>query len=169
MTHVKNNTGNDEWYTQRQYILSAIAVMGGIDCDPASNDIAQNTVKATTYYTKETDGLSQYWFGRVWMNPPYSSKLIQPFCQRLTDLYSICAVTEFITLTNNATETKWFDSLMSVASCVCLVKGRIRFVSPDGALGKTPLQGQCFIYAGENKDKFQTEFSKYGKVLHART
>ena len=39
--------------------------MGGIDLDPASSDIAQQTVKTTRYYTIVDDGLSHDWSGRV--------------------------------------------------------------------------------------------------------
>jgi len=165
MTHVKDNSGNDEWYTQDKYIESARVVMGCIDTDPASNDIAQQVVKATTYFTKETDGLSQIWTGRVWMNPPYSAKLIGEFCSKLALFSQLGIVSEFITLTNNATDTKWFSCLIDVANAVCFPKGRIRFVAPDGSLGKTPLQGQCFVYRGPNVKQFETEFSKYGPVL----
>jgi len=140
-------------------------VMGGIDTDPASNDIAQQKVKAIVYYTIETDGLYQVWHGRIWMNPPYSAKLIGKFCSQLSLFTRLGMVSEFITLTNNATDTKWFASLTDVADAVCFPKGRIKFVAPDGKLGKTPLQGQCFVYHGPNVDKFIAEFSKYGIVL----
>jgi phage N-6-adenine-methyltransferase len=31
--------------------------------------------KCPTYFTKETDGLSQNWTGVVWMNPPYGREI----------------------------------------------------------------------------------------------
>jgi hypothetical protein len=169
MTHVSNNSGNNEWYTPDKYLDSAKVVMGGIDTDPASNDIAQLRVCASTYFTKESNGLGEIWTGRVWMNPPYSSGLIGEFCSRLVRMKTTDNVSEFITLTNNATDTKWFQSLSSVANAMCFPTGRIRFVSPDGLLGKTPLQGQCFTYCGPNVEKFTNEFSKYGPVLKTQS
>lgn len=44
--------------------------MGGIDLDPGSCAVANETVRAAHYYSKELDGLAHPWPGRVWCNPP---------------------------------------------------------------------------------------------------
>lgn len=160
-----HNSGNNEWYTPPEFIESAKAVMGGIDTDPASNDIAQGWIGATNYFTVETNGLDKDWLGRVWMNPPYSSNLINQFIEKLGIETLLGNTSEFVVLCNNATETKWFKSIAAFSSAICFIGKRIRFVSPDGTLGKTPLQGQCALYGGSNVDKFIREFSKHGFVL----
>lgn len=80
--HVAFNSGNNEWYTPSEYIEAARAVMGEINLDPASSEIANKTVKADHIYTVEDNGLEKPWFGNVWLNPPYASDLIGKFAEK---------------------------------------------------------------------------------------
>lgn len=165
--HVANNSGNNEWYTPSEYIDVARAVMGGIDTDPASSEIANRTVQAGKYYTKDDDGLSKPWAGRVWMNPPYAQPLITQFCETMAGKYEANEISEAMVLVNNGTETKWFHRLLDVASAVCLLKGRVRYIDQEGNPSGAPLQGQCLIYIGKRVKEFSTECEKMGRVLTA--
>src|SRR2546427_12378186 len=62
---------SNEWYTPSKYIEAAREVMGSIDLDPASCELANRSVKASRYYTKEDNGLMHPWWGNVWLNPPF--------------------------------------------------------------------------------------------------
>jgi len=155
--HVVNNSKDDEWYTPPKYIEAAREVLGTIDLDPASNDFANQTVKASTYFTEEINGLEQEWFGNVWMNPPYSTALLTKFADKLVE----SDISQAIVLVNNATETAWFEKMISKASAILFHKGRIRFVKRDGEHG-APLQGQAFIYYGDNPERFLEVFSQFG-------
>ncbi len=64
--------GSNEWYTPSKYIEAAREVMGEIDLDPASSDLANQTVKASMYYSQQEDGLILPWHGNCWINPPYT-------------------------------------------------------------------------------------------------
>jgi hypothetical protein len=169
MVHVANNSGNNEWYTPSKFIEAARLVMGGIDCDPASNDVAQRWIGATTYYTAENCGLDDLaiWWGCIWMNPPYARGLVVQFVEKLI----VCLdthVEQAVTLTNNATETKWFAKLLSRASAVCLVTGRVKFIDSDGNPSGAPLQGQAFCYFGKRVEQFGEVFQEFGPVLVPR-
>lgn len=159
--HVANNSGDNEWYTPAHIIESARSVMGGIDLDPASNDIANGVVRATTYYTVDDDGLSYQWAGRVWLNPPYSRESIAQFIEHLVHNRNLGHVTQAIVLVNNATETIWFRHLISVASSVVFPGGRVRFWKADGETSG-PLQGQAIVYIGDRPQLFYEQFAALG-------
>lgn len=160
--HVSNNSGENEWYTPECYIESARLVMGSIDLDPASSEIANQTVNANLFYTQEEDGLSKEWFGNIWMNPPYSQPLIFQFISKLVESNQ---VNQAIVLVNNGTETKWGQLLMKHSSAVCFHQGRIRFIDKYGNLGDAPLQGQMICYLGSEANNFVNEFNQYGTIL----
>jgi len=164
--HVSFNSGNNEWYTPPEYAEAARNVLGEIDLDPASSEIANRTVKARDFYSVERDGLKEVWRGRVWMNPPYAAGLIDKFTEKLALHYSNGDVSEAIVLVNNATETGWFQSILVHASAVCFVKKRIRYIDADGNQASSPLQGQAILYLGKNPDSFTSNFFGFGKVLY---
>ena len=116
-------TESDEWYTPQEYIDAAKAVMGGIDLDPASSELAQTVVK-DVYLTRFDNGLGQREHRRIWTEPavlesgPWIEKLVRehqagPFC------------TEAVVLVNNATET--IGSVLLERFPVCLPARRIAF------------------------------------------
>lgn len=158
--HVGKNAGDNEWYTPADYIEAAVAVMGGIDVDPASSEAANEIVGAKVFWTMHDNGLARPWAGRVWMNPPYESGLVDKFCARLSSLYIAGDVKEACVLVNNATETGWFHALANRASAMCFPKGRVKFWHADKE--SAPLQGQAVVYLGLNRDTFREEFSRFG-------
>ena len=151
---------NCELFTPISIIDSARNVMGGtIDLDPTSSATANARVRATRYYTVEQDALSDenVWDGNIWLNPPYND--VKPFADKLVR----SKFKQAIVLTNNATETRWFNVLQEHCSAMVFSKGRIKFVKgEDLKVHDTPKQGQCFFYFGNNTDKFAEEFKKYG-------
>ena len=157
--HVAYNSGNNEWYTPKEFIEAATAVMGQIDLDPASSEIANKTVGAKQIYTIEDNGLEKPWFGNVWLNPPYASDLIGKFAEKL--VFELPNISQAIVLVNNATETEWFYTMVVQATAVCFPRSRVRFVTPDGTTG-APLQGQAILYFGPDVNRFINVFDEKG-------
>jgi phage N-6-adenine-methyltransferase len=157
-------TGKNEWYTPAQYIEMARSVMGGIDVDPASNEFAQNTVKAAVYYTEENDGLSKEWRGNVWINPPYSQPEIVYFTDKLVEEVGKGNVTSAIILTHNSTDTAWFQKLAQNAAAICFTRGRVKFEGANGEVA-APVMGQAFCYFGYDVGGFNRVFSEIGFVV----
>lgn len=166
--HVSHNSGEEEWYTPPEYIEAARRVMGTIDLDPASSEEANKIVKANIYFTKDDDGLRHHWSGNVWMNPPYSSGIVDKFTGKITAHYAHGDINQAIVLVNNATETEWFQNMLTQASAICLVRKRIKFIKPTGEGNKSPLQGQVILYMGKDISLFEESFRNFGRILYVQ-
>lgn len=153
------NTGCEEWYTPEQYIEAARKILEQIDLDPATSEIAQQTVRAEKYFTVEEDGLSQEWSGNIWLNPPYSRGLLDKFVGKLL----VSTFKAAIVLTDSSTETGWFSRLAARAQVICFSNKRIKFLRPDGSEGNgSPTRGSAFFYFGNEADKFREVFQQFG-------
>lgn len=158
-----NHTGNYEWYTPTQYIDAARHVLGDIDLDPASCDLANQTVKAKEFFAADTDGLEKDWRGRVWLNPPFASGLIERFVDKLVGGVVSGDIPSAICLVHNCTETAWFRRLVEGSSAVVFTDHRINFVASDGTLKPgTSQRGQAFLYFGDEPENFFDAFQQFG-------
>ena len=162
--HVAQNSGNNEWYTPSKFVDLARTVMGGIDTDPATSEVANKTVQAALIFTADNDGREQEWRGRVWMNPPYAQPLMSDFAEAVSRKYESGEIEQACILVNNATETQWFQRMLAVSTAVCFPKSRIKFMDPQGNPG-APLQGQAIIYMGDSVEAFREAFDAEGVVL----
>jgi len=158
---IPDSTG-DEWYTPARYIESARKVMGEIDLDPASSKQANQIVKAKQYLTKEDDGLSRPWWGRMFMNPPYSMN--KPFAEKMLDEYGMGNVDQAVVLVGaHAIETQWFKDYWDYV--LCFTGHRIRFITPEGEQVAGNIAGSVFIYLGDKQKGFAEEFAQHGYVV----
>jgi len=160
--HVANNSGENEWYTPADLIAAARAVLGGIDLDPASCALANETVQATNYFDAKQNGLVQKWSGRVWLNPPYAQPLISQFSAAVVSKraeYDAACV-----LVNNATDTDWLQNMLDACDAACFLRGRVRFIDKEGDPSGAPLQGQVVLYLGPRTNSFGEVFAALGWV-----
>jgi ParB family chromosome partitioning protein len=139
--------------------------MGSIDTDPASNDEAQEQIRAETYYTAEDDGLTREWFGNIWLNPPRSTELVSRFAEQLISELSAGHIRSAIVLVDNATDTAWFQMLTARSSAVCFHAGPVRFTEAGNKRSVTPKHGQVIVYYGPDTEKFYDVFSIMGNVF----
>lgn len=157
---------SNEWFTPSKYVEAARLLMGTIDLDPASCEEANETVKATRYYTQEENGLLQEWPGTVWLNPPYgrdeAGSNQDVWSRRLIDHYRAGVTTEAVLLVNASVDTKWFQRLFEFP--VCFPDHRINFYSPDSSLSGST-HGSALVYFGPQVDRFFEIFSEFGTVV----
>jgi hypothetical protein len=148
----------NEWFTPQEYIALARQVLGEIDLDPASHPLAQQTIRAAKFFTRENDGLKQKWAGRVWLNPPFAREIIPLF---MAKLIASDEVTAAIALTHNYSDTDWFQQTATRCAAVCFTRRRINFVNNSGEIAN-PTQGQTFFYFGNDPQHFRSVFSAVG-------
>jgi hypothetical protein len=166
-TIATKHTGDPESYTPAEYVEAAREVMGGIDLDPASNALAQETVQAGNWFGEEENGLLRPWEGRVFLNPPYSYPEVEQFAEKLVIEYEAGVVEAAIMLTNNSADTKWWHAAGQAAGAVCQTRGRINFYKADGQITQ-PTNGQTIFYFGADADFFQHVFGSFGLIMETR-
>lgn len=158
---LRDGYDSDEWYTPRWVIEAARKVMGEIDLDPASCALAQDVVQAGLFWSKTQGGERMGWFGRVWLNPPYSAPPL--FVEKLMAEYTSGNVKQAVVLLNNATETGWFQALLARFP-VCFLSKRLAFWRHDHAdVGAR--QGQAVFYLGPDVERFCEVFGEFGIVV----
>jgi phage N-6-adenine-methyltransferase len=107
---------------------------GGFTLDVAA---APHNAKCADYYTREDDGLSQPWRGRVWCNPPYSDlgAWVQKAWAELPNCETIVML-----VPANRTEQKWWQEHVETARRAGILQveflpGRMRFDRPAAIIG----------------------------------
>lgn len=161
-------SSDDEWFTPPEIIERARQALGGIDLDPASHVIAQQTIRAATFYTAADNGLDRPWFGRVWLNPPFNRTLLSLFVDKLVSEFASGAVEQAILLTHDYTDVGWFHAAARTAQLVCFPRGRIHFLAPSGD-ESTPRQGQTLFFFGREDAAFRRVFADVGLMMGAAT
>lgn len=178
----RTSGGSPEWFSPPHIIEAARAVLGAIDLDPASCAEANEVVRAAKFYTAEQDGLTKEWRGRVWLNCPYSRKLVAGFTQKLRAEVAARRTRAVVAITNNSSDTEWWHNLATTADAMCFLRGRVRFRLPRAEATRrelerrkrkkkptrSPMQGSVCWYFGPNPLAFAMEFSKLGLVRTRR-
>lgn len=159
---------SDEWYTPSKIVEAARRVLGTIDLDPASCPKANETIRATHFYSRQVDGLAEphVWTGRVSINPPYGG-LAQRFVEKLFRELDAGRTIEAIALFNaNSMSSQWFDTVYTRADSLMVTRGRLEFQPGDPTQAfSSPTTGSVIAYFGPRTDRFADEFRVHGNIL----
>jgi hypothetical protein len=167
-------SGEVEWWTPEEILEAARRTLGTIDLDPASCAAANQRVQALRFFTQADDGLRQKWFGRVWMNHPFTREGNGLWVAKLVSEYRSGRVIEACAITYAATSEGWFQPLLEYPQC--FLCPRTNYVAPDGTVVKGASKGSCVTYLGPDLDRFAGRFNHlgvikvaYGSPVHDRT
>lgn len=158
---VPGSRDSDSWFTPAGYIKQVRLVLKSITLDPFSFIQAENII------TAKMDAFTMGWShaDTVFMNPPYGAIICGQACDRFLHFFEARKIDKAIVLTNNATETRWAQRLLSKASAVCFPDHRISFWNADGKAVSGNTRGQMFTAFGPIRTEFKAHFKRLGVVL----
>ena len=125
-THDSINNKTIEWYTPKS-IFDSLDIE--FDLDPCSPEGGVPWIPVKQYYTKDDDGLTSPWKGRVWCNPPYGKETIKWIKKMHEHRNGIAIVFA-------RTDTKWYHEYVKNADAILFLKGRVKFIDSLGVTGK---------------------------------
>jgi hypothetical protein len=157
--------------------------MGGIDLDPASDEEANQIVKATRYFGAQDFGQLKTWRGRVFVNPPggYVGEFWRTLMASWRDEYIDAAIWIGYSLEQLQTLQCVAAQWTPLDFPMCIPNRRIAFVENEAkrtarirklaAAGKkpnlasSPSHANYITYLGAEPSKFVQVFSAFGQVV----
>lgn len=118
---VYHSSQSDEWVTP-QSLFDTLHAAFKFDLDAAAT--AANA-KCSSYLTAEMDALACQWWGRVWVNPPYS--MTKLFVERAIEEIVAGHCLLVVMLVAARPDTKWFWRVAETAAEIRFLKGRLTF------------------------------------------
>lgn len=107
-----------EWYTP-EWVFDELGLV--FDLDPCSPADYVTIVPAKKKYTIHDDGLSQSWWGNVWLNPPYGRSTPE-WIKRM------CKHNNGIAMVFSRTDSRWCQEAMLKCSALLFLAGRVSFI-----------------------------------------
>lgn len=136
-TAVHFSSETDLWSTP-QDLFDRLNAEFSFTTDVCATD---DNAKCATYYTKDTDGLSQKWGGVCWMNPPYGREIGKWIRKAHESAQNGATV---VCLLPARTDTAWWhDWVMSGE--VRFLRGRLKF---GGHNNSAPFPSAVVIFRG---------------------
>jgi phage N-6-adenine-methyltransferase len=122
---------SDEYYTP-QWIFKALNIKFDLDVSAPKNGVPW--LPAQNHYSIEDNGLTQDWYGKVWMNPPYSKPT--PWINRFIEHGNGVALLPFM-------KSKWFELIWEKADLIVALPTNLKFEHRE--MGLKPIYSPCFI------------------------
>lgn len=150
-------TGSDEHDTPAEIFGPISDAVDGFDLDPCASATSQ---LADRNVTKGEDGLSIEWYGKVWLNPPYSEVgewlkyAVNAFEHGQTDL--------IVALCFARTGTQWFHRYAAEARFICFLEGRLSFGEAENS---APAPSMIAVFGEEIPKALKDVLARRGMVF----
>jgi hypothetical protein len=170
--NAKHSSASALWYTPADVIERARTVLGSIELDPASDERANETVRAECFIGADGE-FWQTWphHRRVWLNPPGGKAVdnrsqAAVFWRALTDYREAGLLRHalFLAFSIEALQTTQSFARPIMSFPFCVPDKRIRFVSPFGEKS-SPTHANAIVYVPGTEDvtdRFLDVFSSLG-------
>ena len=165
---------NDDNFTPSDYVNYFRKFVGYFDLDPFSCAAANQTVEASTYWTKDDDALTKDWskYQFKWCNPPYSN---MERC--IAKILEYKHIGHTFVLTNSNTDSDWYQNAVQATKqggAYLLFNKRIEFINSKRILRKQQTgkgsgnnKGQTLFYYGDLVAEFAVHAMGLGLVSKA--
>lgn len=192
--NARHSKDSPEWYSPGDIVEAARKVMGSIDLDPASHEEANQIVRATRFYTAESNGLLHEWCGNVFLNPP--GGLVNEFWRKAKLEWQHSRLKQMIYIGYSLEQLQTLQQSGDIGMTafefpICVPKTRLAFIENNAKRlerlakvdhenelrvrqGKkpkkrsnkadSPTHGNFITYIGPNIDAFAFHFQKFGAV-----
>ena len=136
----ENSIGEtSEWYTPA-YNFDALGET--FDLDVAAPHHGGPHVPAARWYSERS--LERPWEGFIWMNAPFGGRNgLVPWLDKFF------AHGHGIALTPDRTSALWWQDANRRVDAMLFIAGKVKFIRPDGSLGKSPGTGTTLFAAGQ--------------------
>jgi len=157
MTFAERRTKSirDDWRTPAEEIALVKRIFGGqIDLDPCADDDMNNWIAITNAHPTGHDGLKSYWFGKVFINPPYGRAIID-WVRKGRHEYTDAQIW---LVPGRAMDSKWWRELMTFCKVFAIKRKRNKF----GGAACGAMFPSTLCYCGPNEDRFVDEARSAG-------
>lgn len=141
-TSLHFSSASDNHATPAAFFAKIEAEFGPFDLDPCADE---KNAKGYRFFTKEDDGLSLSWSGRVWMNPPYG-RTIKLWMKKAFESVRFNQAEMVVCLVPARTDTEWWHNY-AMRGEVRFIRGRLKF---GNAKHNAPFPSALVIFRKES-------------------
>lgn len=175
--NAQHSSASVRWFSPDKIVEPGRVALGGtIDVDPASEALANETIRATRYITEDEDGLTAPWgVGvSVWLNPPggkVDNRSLAGLFWRRMMLERMAGNMSHGIFVAFSVELLQTTQSKDVPGCseflVCVPDKRIKFTRPEGP-ALSPTHANAIVYVRgtvDNSSVFVEQFKSVGSLL----